>query len=116
MQLFLIFHAATVSDLETKVDNLMGAQTNICDAIEVISQRVEETAIGGSSNGNYQYHCCVNANNGKMNCQRKQLLDVLTAIEISTTVVGTCGRCSTGQSGDPSSCSSYSSGYCDWFL
>ena len=94
--------------------NVLGALTNICDSIEVISNRVEVNAIGGTSNGNYQYHCCVNVNNGKMNCQRKQILDTLTTIGISTTVVGTCGRCSSGTSGDPSSCSTYTSGYCDW--
>ena len=56
---------------------------------------------------------------GKMNCERNSLLlggsiAGANGIPISNAVEGRCGRCSTGESGDPAgTCDTYTGGYCD---
>ena len=105
---FLFFNVADISDLESKVDYIIDSLNNICDTLEKVS--VDSAATTADT-----YHCCYNKNLGKMNCLRNSVIDLITdqSQKISQTQTARCGRCSTGETGDPSSCDNYLGGYCD---
>ena len=95
--------------IETKVENLLDSLNNICDTLEFVSKEVS----AGTTND--IYHCCYNKDIGKMNCLRNSVQMFITdqSLRISQDVEGRCGRCSTGETGDPTSCANYLGGYCD---
>jgi len=101
-----------VSDLEEKVEHILGSLNNICNLLEFVSK----TASAASPND--IFHCCLNKDLGKMNCERNSLLlggsiAGANGIPISNMMEGICGRCSTGENGDPQNCDDYTGGYCD---
>jgi len=96
-----------VSDLEEKVEHILGSLENMCDAIE-------QSSADSAADDDETFHCCYNKNIGKMNCQRKKIIDLsMGSLMISTAIKGRCGRCSTGENGDPMECDDYTGGYCD---
>jgi len=101
-----------ISDLEEKVEHILGSLNNICNLLEQVSK-------DSATSTNDIQHCCINKDLGKMNCARNSFIvgGVFAGtggIEISNTLAGVCGRCSTGENGDPNNCDTdYTGGYCD---
>ena len=94
------------------MEHILGSLNNICNLLEFVSK----TASAASPND--IFHCCLNKDLGKMNCERNSLLlggsiAGANGIPISNTMEGICGRCSTGENGDPQNCDDYTGGYCD---
>jgi len=104
--------ATDISDLEEKVEHILGSLNNICNLLEQVSK-------DSATSTNDIQHCCINKDLGKMNCARNSFIvgGVFAGtggIEISNTLAGVCGRCSTGENGDPNNCDTdYTGGYCD---
>ena len=125
----IIFIADLITDLETKVNNLMESQSDFCDAFEKISQDLQAhialEGVAGQAGGHTtgtasdtlnsddQMHCCVNSSNGKMICERKMSLDLFGTTWFSYTEPRQCDRCSTGTANDPNTCDTYSTDYPD---
>ena len=124
----IIFIADLITDLETKVNNLMESQSDFCDAFEKISQDLQAHialegvagvagghTIGTPSdtiNNDDQMHCCVNSSNGKLRCDRKSSLDLFSLnMWYSYAEPRGCDRCSTGTSTDPDTCDNYATNF-----
>ena len=91
--------------METQVLNVQKSQSDFCDAFESISNDI---------NAANPYHCCVNSSNGKMRCDRKTTLDTFAFAKwYSYSETGVCDRCSTGTSGEPTSCDNYATDFPD---
>ena len=112
---FSFSNTATVTDLETKVNNLMISLFNFCDAIEGVSADVQSvrTELDSQGNPNFlnageQRHCCVNNSNGKMQCESQTRLATFGSAPgkewFSYATAGLCDKCSTESTGDLTSC------------
>ena len=85
-----------LEEVETRVDNTANSFNDICDNIE-----------GGS--GNSAVHCCVNALNNKIRCERQSILNnpvIQAVLNIDTSNgIGTCDRRASGTPPVTNACS-----------
>ena len=136
---FSFSNKATVTDLETKVTNIMGSLSNFCNSIESISQDLQgHISLAPGTTGNTVGHtvsplnsngvdttesvtsddlvqCCVNSSNGKMHCETKDNLDLFASGGIPSRFYSyseprQCDRCSTGQDTDDT-CANYDTNF-----